>query len=152
MHDVTHGTSSDELDGMMEDLVVSPIALALLFFVVAFAYSSVGLGGGSSYTAIMAIFGVGYVVIPAVSLILNLLVTSVGSFNFIRERHAKLRLILPFMVTSIPMSYIGGSLDIQKETFYLVRLVSLVFVAFRIYFWKETAMKLELGKYQRIAL
>ena len=30
----------------MEDILISPYLLSLLFFVVAFAYSSVGLGGG----------------------------------------------------------------------------------------------------------
>ena len=81
--------------------------LAVLFFVVAFAYSSVGLGGGSSYTALMALFGVGTMAIPIVSLTLNLFVTSIGSFNFIRNRHAKIKLILPFLISSIPMSYFG---------------------------------------------
>ena len=86
----------------MEQLIISSYVLALLFFVVAFSYSSVGLGGGSSYTALMAIFGVSFLAIPTISLTLNLLVTSVGSFNFVRKRHARIKLILPFFITSIP--------------------------------------------------
>jgi uncharacterized membrane protein YfcA len=68
--------------------------LAALFFLVAAAYSSVGLGGGSSYVALLSIFGFGTAVIPLVSLALNLLVTSVASYNFIRQRHALPRLIV----------------------------------------------------------
>lgn len=75
------------------DILTSPYFLASLFFVVAFIYSSVGLGGGSSYTALLAIFGFSSLVIPSVSLILNLVVTSIGSFNFIRNKHAKFKLI-----------------------------------------------------------
>ena len=62
--------------------------MAASFFVVALVYSSVGMGGGSSYTALMAIFGMNILAIPVISLTLNLMVTSVGSFNFIRNHHA----------------------------------------------------------------
>ena len=86
--------------------------LAILFFIVAFAYSSVGLGGGSSYTALMAIAGMSLVAIPTISLILNLFVTSIGSYHFIRQRHVNIRLILPFLISSMPMSYLGGSLQL----------------------------------------
>lgn len=81
----------------MEELVIPIYLLAFLFFGVALVYSSVGLGGGSSYTALMAIFGVNFMVIPIVSLILNLFVTSVGSFNFFRKKYGRISLILPFL-------------------------------------------------------
>lgn len=126
--------------------------LAVLFFLVSLAYSSVGLGGGSSYVALMAIFGVNPLAIPIVSLSLNLLVTSAGSFNFIRKRHARLRLILPFFIASIPMSYIGGSLRLPKEVFYWILLISLVFVALRIYLWKNTVLRLKMGNVQQIVI
>lgn len=126
--------------------------LAVLFFVVAFAYSSVGLGGGSSYTALMALFGVGTMAIPIVSLTLNLFVTSIGSFNFIRNRHAKIKLILPFLISSIPMSYFGGSLKLPTEVFYWILFISLVFVAARIYFWRSTTIKLDLTQKGKIIL
>ena len=103
----------------MQDLVISPFFLAALFFAVAFLYSSVGLGGGSSYTALMAIFGVNYLAIPPISLTLNLIVSSLGSFNFIRKRHGSYRLILPFFITSIPMAYLGGSLKLPKDFFFM---------------------------------
>lgn len=136
----------------MEELIIHPYLLALIFFVVSAAYSSIGLGGGSSYTAIMAILGVGYVFIPTISLSLNVLVSTIGSYNFIRRRHGRLDLIVPFFVTSIPMAYIGGSLDMPKRGFYIVLLVSLVFVAVRIYFWKKTSLNLNLTRGGRIAV
>ena len=104
----------------MEELIISPYFLSVLFFTVALAYSSVGLGGGSSYTALMAILGVSHVAIPVISLTLNLFVTSVGSYNFIRKRHVRLELLFPFLVTSIPMSYLGGVIKLPKEIFYWI--------------------------------
>ena len=128
------------------EIITSPEFLAVLFFVVAFAYSSVGLGGGSSYTALMAVFGMSTLVIPMVSLTLNLFVTSIGSINFIRNRHARINLILPFLISSIPMAYLGGSLKLPKELFYWLLFTSLVFVAVRIYFWRTTTIKLNIDK------
>jgi uncharacterized membrane protein YfcA len=136
----------------MDIIISSPYFLAVLFFIVAFTYSSVGLGGGSSYTALMAIFGMNILAIPMISLSLNLFVTSVASFNFIRNKHAKIKLILPFLISSIPMAYLGGSLQLPKEIFYWILLISLVFVAARIYIWQDTSIKLNLGQKQKIIL
>ncbi len=136
----------------MDIIITSPYFLAVLFFIVAFTYSSVGLGGGSSYTALMAIVGINSLAIPLISLSLNLIVTSVGSFNFLRNKHGNIRLILPFLVTSIPMSYLGGSLQVSKEIFYWVLLISLIFVAARIYLWRDMSIDLKLNKKQKIIL
>ncbi len=134
------------------EIITSPYFLAVLFCLVAFIYSSVGLGGGSSYTALMAIFGVSTFAIPMISLSLNLFVTSVGSFNFIRNKHAKIKLILPFLISSIPMAYLGGSLKLQKEIFYWILLISLVFVAARIYIWQNTSIKLNINQNGKIII
>ncbi len=136
----------------MDIIITSPYFLAFLFLIVAFVYSSVGLGGASSYTALMAIFGISSLAIPMISLSLNLLVTSVGSFNFIRNKHAKIKLILPFLISSIPMAYLGGSLQIPKEIFYWVLLISLIFVAARIYLWQNTTINFKFDKREKIIL
>ena len=93
--------------------------LPSLFFVISFIYSSVGLGGGSSYTALMIIFGIDYKTIPTISLILNIFVSSIGAINFWRYGHGRINLILPFLITSIPMTYIGGKLDLPEIYFTL---------------------------------
>lgn len=118
----------------MTDLTISIPLLAVIFAMVAFFYASVGLGGGSSYTALLAIFGASAATIPLISLTLNVLVTTVGSIVFLSQKHARLRLIAPFLISSIPMAYVGGMLHLPKMLFYLVLLVSLVFAAMRIYF------------------
>ena len=129
-----------------------PYFIAGLFFIVAFTYSSVGLGGGSSYTALMAIFGFNALAIPTISLSLNLIVTSVGSINFIRSKHARIKLVLPFLITSMPMAYLGGTLKIPKEIFYWFLLISMVFVAVRIYLWPHTTIEYDIGQKGKIII
>ncbi len=126
------------------------IILPLLFFLVAFVYSSVGMGGGSSYTAIMAISGMSTLVIPMVSLSLNLFVTTIGSYNYLRNRHGRLHIILPFLISAIPFAYFGGSLHLPKEVFLWVLLVSLILVAARIYLWEDTGFRFKLTQKQKI--
>jgi uncharacterized membrane protein YfcA len=134
------------------DLITSPYFLAALFFLVALAYSSVGLGGGSSYTALLAVFGVSTLAIPMISLSLNLFVTTIGSINFIRNKHARIKLILPFLISSIPMAYLGGSLKLPKEVFYVILLISLILVAVRIYFWQTTTIRINIDQKGKIIL
>jgi uncharacterized membrane protein YfcA len=134
----------------LAEISTSIYLLATLFFIVALLYSSVGLGGGSSYTALMVVAGFNTLTIPIISLILNLFVTSIGSYAFIRHKHARLALIAPFLIASLPMAYLGGALQLPRDLFYWVLLATLVAVAMRIYFWRSTAFKLELGKAGRI--
>ena len=98
----------------MTELQIPILLLALVFAVVAFFYASVGLGGGSSYTALLALAGASVAVIPMVSLTLNLLVTSLGSIVFLSKKHGRLRLITPFLVSSVPMAYVGGLFHLPK--------------------------------------
>jgi len=135
----------------MTDLFIPLTLLAIIFAFVAFFYASVGLGGGSSYTALLAIFGTSAATIPMVSLTLNILVTTFGSIVFLLKGHARLRLIAPFLLSSIPMAYLGGMLQLPKMYFYLLLLVSLSFAAARIYF-PGTAKPLSLNQKEKLIL
>ncbi|MBC8412249.1 MAG: sulfite exporter TauE/SafE family protein [Nitrospira sp.] len=134
------------------EITTSPYLLAALFCLVAFMYSSVGLGGGSSYTALLIVFGFSALTIPMITLSLNLCVTSIGSYNFIRNRHARLKLILPFLISSIPMAYLGGALKLPKHIFHWVLLISLIFVALRIYLWEDATIKLKLTQQRKVVI
>jgi len=136
----------------MAELGNSVYLLSVILFVVAFAYSSVGLGGGSSYTAWMAIFAVHYQAIPVVSLTLNVTATTIGAFNFIRYHHARWRLILPFLISSIPMAYVGGSIPLPKSIFLWLLCGSLLFVAVRIYFFDQVKLELNLNRHQKFLI
>ena len=123
--------------------------LPILFFFVALIYSSVGLGGGSSYTALMAIFGVSYQVIPTTSLTMNLVVTFIGMIHFWKNGHGRLNLILPFLATSIPMTFIAGSLDVPETFFKLFLLATLILVAIRIYILNDLKLSIQLTGIQK---
>lgn len=135
----------------MTDLLIPITLLAFIFAVVAFFYASVGLGGGSSYTALLAVFGASTMTIPLVSLTLNILVTTFGSLVFLLHGHARLRLIVPFIISSIPMAYLGGMLHLPKRIFYVLLLVSLCVAAARIYF-PNTSRPVHLDKSRKILL
>lgn len=104
-----------------------------------------GLGGGSSYTAIMALFGVSYQIIPTTSLALNIIVTFMGIINFWRHGHGRPGLIIPFMTTSIPMAYVAGTLTLPKDFFHLLLLITLFLVAVRIYLLDELKLSYQLS-------
>ena len=128
----------------MDDLIIPLYALAALFFVVALLYSSVGLGGASSYVPLLAIAGVYYEWIPSTSLMLNIAVTMIGTCNFWRQGHLRMQLISVFLLSSIPMSYLGGAIALEKDAFYLLLWLTLVFVAIRIYWKKELRLVIKL--------
>ena len=91
--------------------------LAILFLVTAILYSSVGFGGGSTYLALFLIWGVPYFIFPVIALSCNIIVVSGNCFNYIRTGNLNLRLLIPYLIGSIPLAYIGGSLPIEKRLF-----------------------------------
>ena len=93
------------------------ILLVILFLVTAIAYSSVGFGGGSTYLALLLIWGVPYFIFPLIALSCNVIVVSGNCFNYIRAGNLNLKLLFPYLAGSIPLAYIGGSLPIEKKLF-----------------------------------
>ena len=93
------------------------IILSILFFVTAILYASVGFGGGSTYLALLLIWGVPYHIFPVIALICNIFVVSGNSFNYIKAGNLNLKLLLPYLIGSIPLAFIGGSLEIDKNLF-----------------------------------
>ena len=91
--------------------------LAILFLVTAVLYSSVGFGGGSTYLALLLILGVPYFIFPIIALSCNIIVVSGNCFNYIKTGNLNIKILTPYLVGSIPMAYIGGSLPLEKELF-----------------------------------
>ncbi len=91
--------------------------LAILFLVTAVLYSSVGFGGGSTYLALLLIWGIPFFVFPVIALSCNIIVVSGNCFNYIRAGNLNLRLLLPYLIGSVPLAYLGGSLLIDKKLF-----------------------------------
>ena len=93
------------------------LLLAILFLATAALYSSVGFGGGSTYLALLLIWGVPYFIFPVIALSCNIIVVSGNCFNYIRAGNLNLKLLLPYLIGSIPLAFIGGSLPIEKRLF-----------------------------------
>ena len=91
--------------------------LAISFLVTAVLYSSVGFGGGSAYLALLLIWGIPYFVFPVIALSCNIIVVSGNCFNYIRAGNLNLKLLIPYLIGSVPLAFIGGSLTIEKTLF-----------------------------------
>jgi len=100
--------------------------LAILFLVTAMFYSSVGFGGGSTYLALLLIGGIPYFLFPVIALSCNIVVVSGNCFNYIKAKNLNLKLLSPYLIGSIPFSYIGGSLIIEKELFEILLFLVLI--------------------------
>ena len=93
------------------------LVLSILFFVTATLYSSVGFGGGSTYLALLLLWGVPYYIFPAIALLCNIFVVSGNCYNYIRAGNLNLKLLLPYLIGSVPLAFIGGSLQVDKDLF-----------------------------------
>jgi len=91
--------------------------LSILFFIAAILYSSVGFGGGSTYLALLLIWGVPYTIFPIIALSCNIIVVSGNCYNYIRAGNFNLKLLIPYLIGSIPLAFIGESLPIEKKFF-----------------------------------
>ena len=100
--------------------------LAILFLVTAILYSSVGFGGGSTYLALLLIWGIPYSIFPIIALSCNIIVVSGNCFNYIKAGNLNLRILTPYLIGSIPLSYLGGSLSIEKELFEILLFLVLI--------------------------
>jgi len=99
--------------------------LAILFLVTAVLYSSVGFGGGSTYLALLLIWGVPYFVFPIIALSCNIIVVSGNCFNYIRTGNLNLKLLIPYLIGSIPLAFIGGSLPLEIKLFEIILFIVL---------------------------
>ena len=93
------------------------IILLILFFVTAIFYASVGFGGGSTYLALLLIWDIPYNIFPVIALLCNIFVVSGNSFNYIKAGNLNLKLLTPYLAGSVPLAFIGGSLQIDKDLF-----------------------------------
>ncbi|MFL6584093.1 MAG: sulfite exporter TauE/SafE family protein [Chthoniobacterales bacterium] len=109
------------------------IWLAAAIAVVAFLYSSVGHAGASGYIAVMSLFGMAPDVIKPTALLLNIVVATIGAFQFWRAGHFSWRLFWPFALLSIPFAFLGGWLALPAHFFKLLVGIVLLFSAARFF-------------------
>jgi uncharacterized membrane protein YfcA len=122
------------------------IWITILLFLVAVLYSSVGHAGASGYLAVMALVGISAEIMRPTALALNIVVATIATIKFYRAGYFSWRLLLPLVITSIPMAYVGGSI-VLPENFYkpLVGLI-LLFSAWRLIHQARNGSSYEIKK------
>ena len=113
--------------------------LSLLILIAAVIYSAVGQAGATGYLAAMALFGVPPSAMRPTALTLNILVASVGTFRWNRAGLVDWKTALPLLLTSIPASFIGGSLELPGAWYRLLVSAILVIAALQMLFPRSAA-------------
>lgn len=115
-------------------------ASALLAFaaiaLIAFLYSAVGHAGASGYIATLTLIGFAPSEVRPTALLLNIVVATLGTIQFVRAGHFEWRLFWPFALLATPAAFFGGSLRIPSHLLQLILAVVLLFSAARLLFRK----------------
>ena len=127
------------------------IILSILFILTATLYSSVGFGGGSTYLALLLLWGVPYFIFPLIALCCNIIVVSGNCFNYIRVGNLNLKLLGPYLIGSIPFAYIGGSLPVEKKLFEILLFLVLA-VAGLLLLFKFKSYDDDEGNYKKVPI
>lgn len=112
--------------------------LYLLFaglVIIATLYSSVGHGGASGYLAILSLTSYGimnYVWLKQHVWVMNLVVASIAFYHYNRAGYHNPKLTTPFIITSIPMAFIGGMLKINPDVYDLLLSLTLLWAAYKV--------------------
>src|SRR6187401_1661107 len=113
----------------------SIILFYILLFLVAFLYSSVGHGGASGYLALMALFSITPDVMKPTALLLNLFVSLTSFIQFYRGKHFNWKIFLPFAITSVPMAFVGGMINVDENVYKKILGILLVIPIIRFLFF-----------------
>lgn len=107
------------------------ILFLCLVFLMAVLYASVGHGGASGYLALMAIFSFSPEFMRPSALVLNIFVSSISLFSFYKNGHFRMKLLLPFILTSVPFAFLGGLITINPKTYKIILGIFLIIAILR---------------------
>ncbi len=105
------------------------VLLGVGFFVIATLYSSVGFGGGSSYLALLALLIIDFFTIRSIALVCNIVVVSSSCLAYYQKGHFDFQKFMPFVITSIPLSFLGATVRLNENVFFFILGTSLVIAA-----------------------
>ena len=108
------------------------LGLAALFFITALLYASVGFGGGSTYTALLIVFGAPLYLVPIISLACNVTVVSGNTVSFARARLIAWDKLLPIIAFSVPAAWAGGRMQISERVFVALLAAALLIAGLRL--------------------
>lgn len=117
------------------------ILFFLLLALVAFLYSSVGHGGASGYIAVMALVGVAPVIMKQSALVMNLAVSLFSFIGFYRSGFFRIKLFIPFAITSIPMAFLGGTMNLPDPIYKKILAICVFISIIRLLYQFEDSQK-----------
>jgi len=91
--------------------------LAFAFFLTALLYSMAGFGGGSTYNALLVLYGADYRLLPAIALTCNIVVVTAGVIQFLRARRMRIIDVAPLCLLSAPAAWAGGRIPVPETLF-----------------------------------
>jgi uncharacterized membrane protein YfcA len=106
-------------------------------FVGAALYTSVGHGGATVYTAILTLFSFAMAPLVTLILVMNIVAAAIAWVMYQQAGFLRPRLLLPFVLTSVPSAYLGGSLPITGRAQAIILGVALLAAAVRLLFFAK---------------
>lgn len=130
---------------MILDTFIEFWYVIFLFLVVAILYASVGFGGGSSYLAILALTGIAFTEIRAISLLCNILVVGGNILFYYHQKSIDFKIVIPLVILSVPLAYLGGYLKITQTFFFIILGFTLFFAAITMWISKNIVSDYEIS-------
>lgn len=126
----------------------------LLLPIVSFLYSSVGHGGASGYLALMALFSFAPETMKPTALLLNLFVAGISFYYYYKEGYFNKKLFFSFAIASIPLAFLGGTIELDATIYKKILAVLLVFAILKMLniFGKENGAIKQVKLWQGIAV
>ena len=93
------------------------LIIAFCLFLGAILYTSVGHAGASVYIAVMTFFDLPPQVIKPTALTLNIAVSSLTSWRYIRKGFFKKRLFVFLTIGAVPAAYVGGHINLPSHIY-----------------------------------
>jgi uncharacterized protein len=111
------------------------VPVLVCIFVGAALYTSVGHGGATVYTAILTLFGFAIAPLVTLVLVMNIVAATIAWVAFEQAGFLKWRLLLPFLVTSVPFAYLGGLLPLTGRAQAIILGLALLAGSIRLLFF-----------------
>jgi uncharacterized membrane protein YfcA len=109
------------------------ISLTLLFLGAAMLYSAVGQAGASGYIAVMGLLSIDPAIMKPTAFILNILVATIATVKYYQAGRFSWSVFWPFVVTSVPFSFVGGSLPLSGAVYKVLVGLVLLYASFRLF-------------------
>lgn len=100
--------------------------LTFAFGLTALLYAAVGFGGGSTYSALLALAGVDFRLLPVISLLCNVVVVAGSTVRFARAGITPWKGAALLTAIAAPAAFLGGLTPIREATFLTLLGASLV--------------------------